>query len=90
MIKFPKMHIAQSTVNRILNTAKGIESEFPPIESRPGSMNTILQSELLNTQLHKPTETAPAPDGAEATVTQAALEGDDLVNAAVSPLLETV
>ena len=73
MIKFPKVHIAESVVNRILAVADGMPDLGPerrPVESRPMTPNLARQSMVLDETLAEPVsgalpplESAPDPGG---------------------------
>lgn len=66
-IRFPKMHIAQSVVNRILNVADGIQpSPTPaPPPAAPDPAQVAVQGAAIDYKLHSP-DTGPLP-GIEAT-----------------------
>lgn len=54
-MKFPKMHIATSVVNRILNVADGLPSGAPAMPApEPRLPNTADQSALLDAKLEAP------------------------------------
>lgn len=75
MIRFPKMHIASSVVNRILNAADELESRYPPpvaapAPSTPGvAADTSGQSLALDAAISAPLgelpplEASPDPGG---------------------------
>jgi len=71
-IRFPKMHIAQSVVNQILNVADGIpaRTQAAPTLPPPAVPNTVEQSSQLDRLLAQPTsdalpgiDQAPDPGG---------------------------
>ena len=86
-IRFPKMHIAQSTVNRILNVAAGMPDVVPKTARPPVLPDIGRQDQALTAQIETPPAPAELPAGADGGVVQASLLGDDLAAAAVDPLL---
>lgn len=62
MIKFPKMHIAQSVVNRILNVRDGMPDTTPGLNITPAPElpDTLAQGQRLDLSLAQP-NTAPLP-----------------------------
>jgi hypothetical protein len=88
-IRFPSMHVAQSTANRIQNIAAGIEPAEPIITPLPTLPDVPAESDALNAQLLTPPAPTELPAGADGAVVGAALEGSSLAGAAVSPLLGT-
>jgi hypothetical protein len=68
MIRFPKMHIAASVVNRILNTHDEIQrGSSAPAEVRgpndqPAPADPNLEGTMLNAQLMQPAAPSEAPD----------------------------
>lgn len=85
MIRFPKMHIAQSVVNRILNVANDIDStkqRTPP--SLPALPDVGTQGTKLDQALETPPAATSPPDGAEPAMLDAAIAGDSPMDAAVS------
>lgn len=63
MIRFPKMHIAQSVVNRILNVADGINASRPSnVDRAPGSPEVATESVVLDQNLNAPTPPVTADD----------------------------
>ena len=88
-IRFPKMHIAQSTANRILNVAAGLPSGAPPAPMIPPVLPDVAsQDQVLTAQLETPPAPAELPAGADGEVVRASLLGDDLGAAAVAPLID--
>ena len=86
-IRFPKMHIAQSTANRILNIAAGLPDVAPATARPPVLPDLGTQDQALTAQLETPPAPAELPPGADGAVVQASLLGDDLGAAALDPLL---
>ena len=83
-IKFPRMHIAASVVNRILNAADGLESAAPgrPV-SPPDVPDTFLQGEQLDSALAAPI--APLPPIDEAPAPGKTLAGTPLLSTVLEP-----
>lgn len=86
-IRFPKMHVAQSTSNRILNIAAGMPDVVPETARPPVLPDLGNQDAMLTAQLETPPAPAELPAGADGAVVQASLVGDDLAAAALDPLL---
>jgi hypothetical protein len=64
-MKFPKLHIATSVVNRILNVADGLPSGAPAMPApEPRLPNTSDQSALLDAKLESPIGELPGLDQA--------------------------
>lgn len=77
-MKFPTVHIATSTVNRILNVADEIDSKGAPVmpvptPPPPMPADPTLEGTLLNSQLLQPAQPAMAPD--QDTANALALKG---------------
>ena len=72
MIRFPRMHIAQSVANRILNVANGVgqSNKAPPSLPEPLPMGQALDQALTT-----PPQPMAMPDGGEDAMTTAAMEG---------------
>jgi hypothetical protein len=85
-IRFPGMHIAESTANRIQNVAAGIPSHSAPVVA-PVLPDVGAEGEALDAQLKTPPAPTELPGGADGAIVGAALNGDSLSTAAVSPLL---
>lgn len=88
-INFPKLHVATSVTNRILNIAKEIDERYPmpqPALPTPINMPNVPQSvaaqgEQLNAQLGVATpEMPPQGDAGADAATTAALTGDTPLN----------
>ena len=82
-MKFPTMHIAASTVNRILNVADGLSEPSPPaaLERLPHVPDTTLASVSLDSALASPpAQELPGIDQAP----------DPGATAAGDPLLKTM
>lgn len=72
-IRFPKMHVAQSVVNRILNVADGLKAPPPAaVDRAPAVAEPELEGELLTQELAAP---APPVTADDATAEQIALKG---------------
>lgn len=86
-IRFPRINIATSTVNRILNVADGIPSPVPSVVVPPALPDVALQGAQLDAQLQTPSATTELPAGTDGAVVGAALTGDSLTDAAILPTL---
>jgi hypothetical protein len=86
-IRFPGIHIAESTSNRILNIAAGLPAGVPSPVVPPVLPDVTAEGDALNAQLQTPPVPTELPAGADGAVVGAALEGTSLTDAAVSPLL---
>ncbi len=86
-IRFPKMHIAASVANRILNIADGLPSIVAPPVPDPVLPDVALNSDVLNAELATPPGPAELPAESDGAVVDAALNGDSLVGAATDPLV---
>ncbi len=84
-IRFPSMHVAQSTANRIMNVADGIQGSAPEPVQPPLLPDVERQGQALDAQLETPPVPVELPPGSDGAVVQAALAGDDLSQAAVAP-----
>lgn len=86
MIHFPRLHIAQSTVNRILNVANGMQRDqarqVPPAIP-PAVPDATAQGAALDQALQTPPAVTAPPEGAEGDMAAAALTGDSPMNAAI-------
>lgn len=60
MIPFPRIHIAESVMNRIQNTLEDVEPMFPSINSAPVPPSNTA---ALGQQIEEQTETPPQPVG---------------------------
>ena len=91
-IRFPKMHIAESVSNRILNIADGLPSAvtMPLPMSAPVPPDVPGQGEALDAQLQTPPGPAELPAGADGAVVSAALGGEPMIDAAVEQSLGVV
>jgi hypothetical protein len=89
-IRFPKMHIAESVANRILNIADGVPSSPSLPMAAPVPPDVPAQGVTLDTQLATPPAATELPAGADGALVGAALAGDDLANASLSPVLAPV
>lgn len=91
MIPFPKLHIAESALNRILNTMEGHASPLqfiePPLTSDPMQLGLQLDEEL--TAPAAPSEVPPEQqDGAVAGAEVSSLSGGSPFDGAVAGALE--
>jgi len=86
-IRFPKMHIATSVSNRILNIADGLPSAVPEISPVPVLPDVTTQGQVLDAKLITPPEQTELPAGADGDVVAAALSGESLTDAAIAPVL---
>lgn len=65
MIKFPRVHIAKSVVNRILNMADGMPNNAAPKPMAPRVPDTMAQGANLDAALSSPLDAAlPGIDNA--------------------------
>jgi len=71
MIRFPKMHIASSVVNRILNVADGINAQRPSNADRaPAAVpQPALEGAVLEQNLNAPTPPVTADDNTAQAIT---------------------
>lgn len=87
-IRFPRMHVAESVVNRILNTAESLQRSqigfsVPPRTPEPAVPDTVKQGVELDAALAQPTPalpgigTAPDPGGTAA--------GENLLETVLQP-----
>ena len=67
-IRFPKMHVAASVSNRILNIADGLPPAIPEMTAPPVMPDIEAESDMLTQQLATPpgpdAELPPGTDGA--------------------------
>lgn len=63
-MRFPKMHLATSVVNRILNMADEIAPQAPPLSAPPPIPETSVQSATLDKQLATGAPALPGIDQA--------------------------
>lgn len=84
-IKFPRMHIANSVVNRILNIADGIEESAPSVSVAPPVVPDTVeaQSTVLDAALATPTPALPPID--QAPDAGATLGGKPLLATVLEP-----
>ena len=85
-IRFPRMHMAASVTNRILNIADGMPLPQPSLAAPPTLPDIEQQGEVLDAQLETPLTPTELPAGADGAVVDAALGGENLATASVSPL----
>ena len=84
MIKFPRMHIAESVVNRILNVADGMPDQGGGVEQpRPAVPDTELTGAQLNRDLSQPIGPLPGLDAAPDP--GATASGDPLLRTLLKP-----
>lgn len=88
-IRFPRMHIAASVTNRILNVADGIPSAAPAAIAPPAMPDVATQGAVLDAQLATPPVPTELPAGADGAVVGAVLGGEDLATASLAPILGT-
>lgn len=84
-MKFPKMHIAASVVNRILNAKDEIEAgrmTSEPTEPTipPSVPDPAMEGAQLDLNLAQPTPPMAGPEIAEEDLTSTVLAGDDLAS----------
>ncbi len=83
-MRFPRMHIAQSVTNRILNLAEGIEQQNPGVSLRvPPTLNTP-QGQALDQALSQPINAVPVPVGTDAAIAGEAVSGGTAADAVAS------
>jgi hypothetical protein len=77
MLKFPRMHIAQSVVNRIINIANQVQpsSEPAPIDLIPNVPDPTAQGAAIDAAISTPPGAAAMPPGGEDAMLAASLEG---------------
>jgi hypothetical protein len=73
-IPFPKMHIAQSVINRILNTIEGEESLSMTAMQPPIPPDPTVEGVTLDGALSKPPEQTAVPPEQEDAANQGMLE----------------
>lgn len=89
MIRFPKMHIAQSVVNRIMNVADDLEmAQNKPAMHVPAMPDATAQGAALDEALATPPAGVTPPEGAESGMLSAAIAGDSPVTAAIDKGIE--
>lgn len=66
-MRFPKYHLAESVVNRILNVAERVES-IPTPSAPPQIPNASKQGQAIDQAIAQPPAAAPAPPGVEEVV----------------------
>jgi hypothetical protein len=87
MIPFPKMHIADSVINRILNTLE--DKTTSALEIAPVEMPTVPNAEMLGAQIDSKVATpAPVtesmdPESADAGMVEASALGGSPFNGAL-------
>ena len=86
-IRFPKMHVAESVANRILNIADGVPGAKPLPVPAPMMPDVGGQGDNLDMQLATPSAPTELPGGTDGAVVGAALQGDSLVSPALEPAL---
>lgn len=86
MLRFPRMHVAQSVVNRIINTAQGVQQNMLPPPSIPSMPDVAGQGAALDQAMQTPPQGAALPPGGEGAIVQSTLEGADMVPAIVDTL----
>lgn len=74
-IRFPRMHIAQSVVNRILNTANQVQPSETIMPHLPDVPDPSEEGEAISAALATPPGDMHTPAGAEAAMLEAALSG---------------
>lgn len=73
MIPFPKIHIAQSVINRILNTMDDVGSmSMPAIE--PSVPDPTIEGAAIDEKVNAPAAPVAAADGNEAATGEAMVE----------------
>ena len=88
MLRFTKMHIADSVTNRIRNIANQVRSEGAIRPSIPPLPAAAEQGAMIDQAVMTPPVAAPAPPGSEPGILAAALEGsppaDAVIGAAIA------
>ena len=74
MIPFPKMHIAESALNRILNTLEGTGPLSLTIMTPPVPPNPVALGAALDSQLSQQPASANVPPAAQEDVKAAMME----------------
>lgn len=74
MIKFPRLHIAQSVTNRILNVARDVESSgLGSMASTPSPTPPVPDPEPMGAQVEAALSQPTAPVAADPTMVEAAV-----------------
>jgi len=81
-MRFPKMHIAASVVNRIMNAADDLVSPVSDVDV-PVLPDTTAESNALNAALAQPIAPMAAPPGAAGNILDASLQGSDVALAPI-------
>jgi len=84
--RYPRLHVAESTVNRILNVAAQVPQPVS-VTVPPAMPDVALQGAELDAKMKAPPAPAAMPAEADGAVQSAALSGADPVQAAVDSLL---
>lgn len=79
-IRFPRMHIATSVQNRIINMASAIGPQVSELPA-PAVPDATKEGAKLDQALSQPPGDMAAPAGAEEAVAAAALEGESPADA---------
>lgn len=74
-MRFPKMHIAQSVTNRIMNLANSVAPRIEVDRAAPAVPDPSQMGVAIDQALAQPPGQMAAPEGAEAAVIGAALDG---------------
>lgn len=73
-IPFPRMHIAESVLNRIANTLEGVSPLGMPMLPPPIPPEPMMQGALLDEQLQTPPGEIAVPSGTEGDAAAGAIE----------------
>jgi hypothetical protein len=89
MIPFPKLHIAESVLNRIQNTMEDIEPMFPSFNTAPiPPADPIALGQQIEEQTQMPLEPVSAPaDEVSAMASEESIFGGSPLAGAVDALL---
>lgn len=82
-MRFPRYHLAESTVRRILNVASDISTRHLPTPP-PAIPDATKQGQALDVAIAAPTQQVPAPEGVEADVALENMSGGSAADAITS------
>lgn len=84
MIRFPRMHIAESVVNRILNADDELGPAAPVTLPEPTVADPTAAGVAIDAKLSQPAS-SPAPQPEDMPNAGATIEGEPLLNTILTP-----